>query len=347
MKKTLWAVIALAAWGLPYGLSAQESIIRPAHLITIGDGASGVTRQFFGQVVARQTVDLAFQVGGQITDFPAAEGEPIEEGALIAQLDLEPFELNFEQAQLQFDQAERALDRLNRLTSSVSEVARQDAETALGLARVALRDATVSLENATLHAPFDGLVAARNIANFSTVGAGSPVVRLHDMSELRVEIDVPEVLFQQAGEDPNVTLLARFPARDTTYPLEVREFNAEASSVGQTFRLTLALTEQDRPTVLPGSSVTVLATISTDNPVITVPATAIQITNDDKTQVLRFEADGDDTGVLVATPIEIDASRNGDVVVVSGLEAGDVIVRNGVQALEDGQRVRRFSGFPN
>ena len=31
-------------------------------------------RQFFGQIVASQTVDLAFQVGGQIVEIPVLEG---------------------------------------------------------------------------------------------------------------------------------------------------------------------------------------------------------------------------------------------------------------------------------
>jgi RND family efflux transporter MFP subunit len=324
---------------------AQETTPRVALIMEVQTGGEGVTRQFFGSVVARQTVDLAFQVNGQIVEFPAQEGEVIPAGELISQLDLEPFELQLRQAQLQFEQAERTFERLERLSGTVSRAQRDDAETQVGLARVSRRNAQVALENATLLAPFDALVATRNVANFTTINAGSPVVRLHDMSEVRVEIDVPEVLFQQAGENANILLEARFPTSPNTYPLEVREFNAEASSVGQSFRATLAVIGDRRVSALPGSSVTVLATIFDVNTFISIPPTAILLGNDGSTSVMRFVPGSDGLGTVEAVPITISADRGGAVQVVDGLNAGDLIVRTGAHALADGQTVRRFEGY--
>jgi RND family efflux transporter MFP subunit len=326
---------------------AQDTPIRPAIIMDIAATNAGVTRQFFGHVVARQTVDLAFQVGGQIVDFPAQEGEVIAQGDLVARLDLEQFELQLEQAQLQLDQAQRAYNRLERLTLSVTEAQLQDAETQLRLAQVNMRNAQVALDDATLLAPFDALVASRNVANFSTVGQATPVVRLHDMSELRIEIDVPEVLFQRAGDDPNVQMQARFPTSDTTYPLIIREFNAEASAVGQSFRLTLALLGGDDISVLPGSSVTVLATLFEGDAPIIIPSTALRIANDGSTSVLRFTAQDDAIGVVNEIPVTIQADRNGAIQVIDGLMPGDQIVRTGAHAIADGQTVRRFEGFSN
>lgn len=326
---------------------AQEAPVRVAKLMVVGNDVDGITRQFFGQVVARQTVDLAFQVPGQIVEFPAEEGAEIPQGALIGELDLEPFELQLEQAQLQADQAERALDRVNQLTLSASEASRQDAQTAFAIAQVTLRSAEVALEDATLLAPFDALVASRNVANFTTIGSGSPVVRIHDMSELRIEIDVPEILFQRAGQESDVTLLARFPTSAETYPLEVREFNAEASTVGQTFRLTLGMERPANLTALPGSSVTVLAILDVGEPQLIIPATAIRIGNDGSTSVLLFSPTDEDRGTLEQVDVDIEPTRDGQFRVLSGLDAGVEIIRIGAQALADGETVRRFTGFSN
>ncbi len=345
----LGAVLALLA--VP--VAAQDTpsadpVVRPVKLMTVNADSLGITRQFFGQIVARQTVDLAFQVSGRVIDFPVLEGQEIAEGGLIAQLDTESFEISLDQARVQLDQAQRTLDRLNALSeNTVSQVSVDDAETQVSLAEIAVRNAQFALDHTTLTAPFDGLVAARNVANYTTISAGSPVVRLHDMSELRIEIDVPEVLFQQAGENPDVELWAQFPYGDQTYPLMIREFTAEASAVGQTFRLTLAMPRPENRSILPGASVTVYARLAPDHASLTVPASAIVTGNDGSVSVMRFVADADGLGTVEEVPVEIEPSRTGGFNVLTGLEDGDEIVMTGVNALEDGMTVRRFTGFAN
>ncbi|MEL6641429.1 MAG: efflux RND transporter periplasmic adaptor subunit [Pseudomonadota bacterium] len=336
-------LLALAFSG--QSVAAQDAEPRVAITMTVGGDAAGVTRQFFGTVVARQTVDLAFQVSGQIVELPAQEGQVIPAGDLVAALDLEPFELQLRQAELQFEQAERTFNRLDQLGGNVSSAQLDDAETQLGLARVTLRNAEVALDDATLLAPFTALVASRNVANFSTINQGAPVVRLHDMSELRVEIDVPEVLFQQAGADADIRLEARFPTGPETYPLEVREFNAEASSVGQSFRATLALPTDAGLTALPGSSVTVLATQFGGDVALFVPTSALKLGNNGETSVMRYVPRDDATGTLEEVPVTITPNRDGLVQVIEGLSAGDEILRTGAHAVSDGQLVRQFTGF--
>ncbi|MEM7471695.1 MAG: efflux RND transporter periplasmic adaptor subunit [Pseudomonadota bacterium] len=327
---------------------AQETPVKLAKIVTVSGDEPELTRQFFGHVAAKETVDLAFQVGGQIVDIPIVEGEPVASGALIAALDLEPFQLALDQAEVQREQAERTLERLQKLQgNTVSQVTVDDAETQLKLADISVRNATRSLNDAQLLAPFDALVASRNVANFSTIAAGTPVTRLHDMSELRVEIDVPEVLFQQAGENPDVSLFAKFPASEERFPLEVREFNAETSQVGQTFQITLGMPPPANLVVLPGSSVTVFATLRGGATVLRIPASAVIARNDGATQVMVFSPPGADEGRVSLVPVTIVPGTRGEVLVQDGLEAGQEIIASGANLLSDGENVRRFSGFSN
>ena len=327
-------------------LAAPAFAQKPVKLMTVNEADAGVTRQFFGQVVARQTVDLAFQVGGQIVEFPVIEGQTIPEGDLIARLDLETFELALDQARLQKDQADRTVARFEQLSgNTVSQVTIDDAITQAGLAEIAVRNAEYSLDHATLHAPFDALVATRDVANFTTIAAGTPVVRLHDMSELRIEIDVPEILFQRAGEDPDVEVFATFPTSPQQIPLEVREFNAETSAVGQTFRLTFALSPPEEIRVLPGSSATVSATLKMGLGGIDVPSTALKTATDGAVSVLVYEPAGAAEGTLSNRAVTVVPGPDGGFIVTDGLANGEEIVAAGVNALEDGQAVRRFTGY--
>ncbi len=329
------------------GAMAQETADRPVKLLTLTAQKNAIEREFYGQVVARQTVDLAFQVGGQVVDLPVVEGARLPEGDLIAQLDLHAFELRLDQAKLEKAQADRRLDRQQALSrAAASEASLEDALTAANLAGIAVRDAELALERATLTAPFDSLVASREIANYSTVNAGTPVVRLHDMSETRIEIDVPELLFRRMQEQSDVKLFAVFPERGGELPLVLREYEAETSSVGQTYSVTLALENND-PSIFPGASATVIARLQQSDSVVLVPPSAVVIAPDRSTSVMVFEPMGEETGTVRRMPVELRTLNNGALALDTPLTEPIEIVAAGANRLEDGQAVHRFSGFGN
>ena len=343
----LFSVVGFALTVLATSVVAEETA-KPVKLMIARETAPGFSRQFFGRVAARQTVDLAFQVGGQIVDMPVTEGFVIPEGELIAELDLEPFQRRYDRAVLQKDQADRTLDRLSRLRgTAASQVAVDDAETAAQLAEIAVRDAQYDLEQATLTAPFDALVSSRAVESFTTVSAGTPIVRIHDMSELRIEVDVPEILFQRSGQEEDISITAKFPASDGVYPLEIREFDAESSSVGQTFRIQFGLTPPEGLQILPGSSVTVNVQVNDHQTGIVIPATAIVADAEGALGVMVFSPVGATEGTIKRVPVTIEPTASGDVRVLTGLSDGDEIVVAGGASLTDGQAVRRFVGFAN
>ncbi|WP_171232868.1 efflux RND transporter periplasmic adaptor subunit [Ruegeria sp. HKCCA4812] len=337
--------LALAVLATP--IAAQDTP-KPVKLMQVHETTPGFTRQFFGRVAARQTVDLAFQVAGQIVEMPVNEGFVIPKGGLIARLDQEPFELRLERAQLQKEQADRTVARLSRLRgTTASQVAVDDAETEAQLAAIALRDAEYELEHATLTAPFDALVSSRAVEAFTTVSAGTPIVRIHDMSELRIEVDVPEILFQRSGQNDDITITAKFPVSDEVFPLEIREFDAETSSVGQTFRIQFGLTPPEGLQILPGSSVTVNVKVQDERTGIIVPATAVIADATGELSVMVFSPAGADEGTVRRVPVTIEPTQSGDVRVLKGLSDGDEVVVAGGAVLTDGQSVRRFTGFAN
>ncbi|WP_078059185.1 efflux RND transporter periplasmic adaptor subunit [Tropicimonas marinistellae] len=350
------AVVAIAALAALAAIAQQEMdpdtpaaiALKPVKLMLVEADQSTLNRQFFGKVAARRTVDLAFQVGGQIQEFPVIEGASIGEDGLVAQLDLRPFELALQQAQLQKEQADRTVDRLNKLKgSTVGQVAIDDAVTSANLAEIALENAEIALDDATLHAPFDALVASRSVENFTTISAGTPVVRLHDMSEIRVEVDVPEVLVQKADLAENVDVRAKFPFSDELYPLEIRELTAETSAIGQTYRATFGMQPPKGFSVLPGSSVTVFATLQQHSMGIVIPASAVGIAPDGTTYVYVFEPKGAAEGNLTRRIVTVTPTDDGEVRATSGLTPGEEIVLAGVTALSDDMKVRRFVGFGN
>jgi len=331
--------------------SGDPAPIRAVKLITAGGDAVLRERVFFGQVAALETVDLSFQVGGRLIMFDAQEGQFIEEGVTIAALDLVPFERAVERATLELAQAERAFSRAQTLADSNagSDTQAENAETARDLASVSLRVARDALDDAKLIAPFKALVASRLTPNFANVTPGQPIVRLHDMSEVRVEIDVPERLFQTLSLDAGITFVGKSPLFDGEIPLELREFNAETQNIGQSFRVTLALPSTQVPTgIIPGASMTVTARIDAlDNMAVRLPPSAVTL-SDDAAKVMVYtpgnNGGGHETGTVDWVGVQV-SSVNGTAILVTGLDPTAQVVAAGTQMLEPGETVRPFVGL--
>lgn len=316
-------------------------------LMTVPAPASYQKRRFYGRVAAKQTVDLAFQVNGRIERLPLLEGDRVEAGSLVAELDLLDFQLAVERALLNLEQAKRDYRRNAQLAvqQAVSIARAEDAQTVRDLAQVALRQARDDLAEATLQAPFDGLVATRIVDNHTTVAAGQPVLRLHDMSEIRVEIDFPEQLLRRVRRLEEVRFETVFDDKTGPVTLVLREYRAETAAIGQSYLVSLAVPPLHADSLLPGAVTTVTAYLREgESDLIELPVTAVQLQADRTATVMLFEGEADQ-GTVRRQSVEL-VSVDGTTVAIQGpLKPGREIVATGGHLLQDGQPVRRFLGF--
>ena len=355
-------MLALGIWGsswtvraedgtLPDGGTNAELPIRPVLLLRLTAFQDVLERNFFGRVVARETANLAFPLSGTLADFPVEEGAIVEAGEVLAALDQAPFERAVERAAIELAQAERAFTRAAALvTRNVGpRTLAEDTKSARDLADVALREARDALDDATIAAPYRALVAQRLTANHVIVSPGTPIVRVHDISQARVEIDVPERLVQNLSLVDRISFRAKLPGHATPVPLALVEFHAETAAIGQSYRFTLTLPDVPTPGLLPGSSLTVTAAIAQRVPSLPVPATAIAADEDRRPYVMVFEprdptVENASEGTVRAVPVTV-TTANGVSFSVDGLPPDTEIVGAGAHLLRDGQAVRRFTGL--
>ncbi|BBU55068.1 hypothetical protein KU6B_13330 [Mameliella alba] len=78
--RQLVSVLAFVALILPIAAAAQDQAVpdtpKPVKLMELSSRPVVQRRQFFGQVTARQTVDLAFQVGGSSRSSKPKKARP-------------------------------------------------------------------------------------------------------------------------------------------------------------------------------------------------------------------------------------------------------------------------------
>lgn len=302
-------------------------------------------RQFFGRIAALETADLSFEVPGYLATLDAPRGTFIAKGQPLASLDLGPFERAVERAELTLLQAERDLERLVQLASRnvTSAVQAQDAETARDLAEVALRDAKDALDDAQMRAPFDGIVADRMVATFTNVAPGQPIVRLHNMSDIRVEFDLPERILTAVGDPSMVKFSADFSGQQEPVPLIFREIAAETGSVGQSYTISLAVDGALSSRVLPGKTVTVTARLAQSSDIIPVPATAVITAPDGTASVIGLRETG---GALhpVFLPVDVHSETGADLG-ITGVAPGTEIVALGGHLIRPDTPLARYAGL--
>ncbi|MTH97228.1 efflux RND transporter periplasmic adaptor subunit [Roseibium sp. RKSG952] len=342
------AVLAACQDDAPDPVAQAEAALRadprPAKIFTVSEEAGFLWRRFTGRVEAVKTVDMSFQVPGKLEALPVLESQHVAEGDLVAKLDPADFERAVREATLRVNRAKRDLERIETLKDRavISQKSYDDQKNEYDLAVEALERAEQDLEYTALHAPFDGIASVRLVDNYTTVGVGTPVLRLQDISEIQIDINVPEALFAKVAENQIVSMHADFPSLPgQEFPLEYREHSSQVDQVTQTYRITLAMPRDENMRIYPGMTAAVVVKVKPDGlplgDAVMVPTSAVSVDADKNAFVWKFD---DASGEVAKKPVQIGTVSGEYLPVTSGLEIGDEIVSAGVAYLSDGQTVR-------
>ena len=223
---------------------APEQAIRTVRLETVSATDALIKRRFIGRIDAISTVDLSFQVAGHLIQLPAKEGTVIPKGELIAALDKKDFQLSVQQAKAQHQLNKLDVIRKRNLfkSGSLPKAMLDQAETAYKLTHVALETARRNLSYTRIIAPFDALVSQRLIDNFTNVSIHQPVIRVQELTELRVKINIPENMVKLLDTSEKFKAEVVFKDRpQKRFPLVYREHVTEAGSVAQTYEVVFGL----------------------------------------------------------------------------------------------------------
>lgn len=337
------ATIALGGCQSPEPPPAAE-VSRPVPMLTIAGAELASGLRFPGRVQAVQRAELAFNVPGQVIEFPTEEGEALDAGALIARLDPGIFEARLSAARAEFDKARTDYERVRKIWEQSQAVAKAEVDqrrTAMEVARSAYAAARQDVQDTRLTAPFDGVIARRYVENFQNVQAKEPVVSLQNVDELEIVIHVPERVMR--SEPRRVAAHAQFddiPGR--RFPVTLKSYSAEADPQTQTYEVVLGLTRPQDVIILPGMSAEVVPQDVAAGAVATSIAVPLQAVSAGPDGTPRVWIVDPETDRVASRAVEVGAVQGSDVVVLQGLEAGERIVTAGLGRLRDGMLVRPF-----
>ncbi|WP_421704553.1 efflux RND transporter periplasmic adaptor subunit [Aliiroseovarius sp.] len=211
------------------------------------------------------------------------------------------------------------------------------AEAALRGIETQLQAARDSLADTTLTAPFDGIVARRNVEAFTQVQAGQDIILLQNIATLHLAFDVPGADVPNISRSPDLQVMAIFPGSDAEHEAEFVEFSTQAEAATQTYRGRVSITAPADRTVLPGMvGQIVVRAPQTDAQEVHVPLSAIGADPNGAPFVWIVGTDNRVTKRAIETgPVAGDR-----VTIASGLAAGETVVSGGVSRLQEGMEIR-------
>lgn len=328
----------------------QPKVVRPVKILIIAGPGAAATREYPATIKATQHADMGFEVPGRVVEFLVKEGQVVEEGELLAQLDDRDYQAELEKARANQRKAladlNRSLNIYRQDKGAISKGKIESDRRAKGVTDAAIKQAEKAVEDTMLRAPFEGFVARKLVEDFANVKAKEPVLILQDVSQLEVEVSIPERDVTAGAPDQsaeNITARAQphvsiTSIPDRSFPARVKEFATTADPNTRTFQIRLVFDRPDDVSILPGMTARVTARADGVED-IRVPVTAVA--SDAQYEAFVWKVDPDSMTVS-RTPVEMGELHGKEVSIRSGLQGGDGIAISGLRQLEDGMQVRRY-----
>ncbi|ECC3873232.1 multidrug efflux RND transporter subunit MdtA [Salmonella enterica] len=309
-----------------------------------------------GTVTAANTVTVRSRVDGQLVALHFQEGQQVNAGDLLAQIDPSQFKVALAQAQGQLAKdnatlanARRDLARYQQLAKS-NLVSRQelDAQQAqvnelqgtITADEANVASAQLQLDWSRITAPVAGRVGLKqvDIGNQISSGDTAGIVVITQTHPIDLIFTLPEsdiatvVQAQKAGKTLTVEAWDRTNSHKLSEGVLLSLDNQIDPTTG-TIKIKARFTNQD-DTLFPNQFVNARMLVDTEQNAIVVPAAAVQMGNEG-----HFVWVLNDENNVSKKRVKVGIQDNRNVVISAGLSAGDRVVTDGIDRLTEGAKV--------
>ncbi|OWF80575.1 multidrug transporter subunit MdtA [Yersinia rohdei] len=313
-----------------------------------------------GTVMAANTVTVTSRVDGQLMAIHFTEGQYANAGDLLVEIDPRPYEVQLTQAQGQLakdqatlDNARRDLARYQKLAKT-GLISQQDLDTQASLVRQsegsvkadqgAIDSAKLQLTYSRITAPISGKVGLKqvDVGNYITSGTATPIVVITQTHPVDVvftlpESDIPAIMQAQKSAEKNQTTVPVEAWDRTNKQLLAQGYllsiDNQIDATTGTIKLKARFANED-DVLFPNQFVNARIKVDLLQNAVVVPTAAVQMGNEGSF-VWILNDENKVSKHLVTTGIQ-DSKQ---VVISSGLNAGQRVVTDGIDRLTEGLQV--------
>lgn len=333
-----YLVVALAAPLVLVGCQNEtvsdsvDSKVIKVKLIQVYDSNQTVNKRYSGTVEESTGSSLSFSVPGTINKVYVMTGDRVVKGQIIASVDTTVIKSSYNAAKAALDQAQDAYNRLKLLhdEKSLADIKWVDIQSKLQQAQAMKRMAEKNLKDCYLRAPFNGIVAEKEMEIGQNVVPGIPVAKIVTMKQVKVNISVPEDDIKDINKGDRAVLHVQ-SAGEGFIEGRVVEKAVVANPLSRSYEVKIAVDNKDNK-LLPGMVTEAYITCSNnDVSGIVLPANVIQI-DERNNNFVWINNNGKASKRIVTC-----GSYTADGVIISnGISNGDEVIIFGQQKVSEG-----------
>ena len=301
----------------------------------VGFTANDKVFEAMGTGKARLSAEIFPAVSDEVTQVVFKSQDLVQKGSLLVQLEDQDEKLGLKLAKVKFQDAKALLDRYQKAVKegAISQTELDSAKAEHDSALLNIEQAELALQYHKILAPFDGFVGIPNINPGDRVTPNTRITGLDDRKVLYIDFEVPEAL---AGKITTNQQSHKISATTPAYPTTsfLAHLGALESRIDPNRRTLKARVEIDNSADLlrPGMSFRIRWEIS-GGIFPTLPEIALQWSRNGSFLWLVRD------GKAVKIPVSVVARKESMILVEGDLEAGDMVVIEGLQRLREGLEV--------
>ena len=310
-----------------------------------------------GTVEPQHSVQVRAQVSGVLQSVLFTEGDKVKAGQKLFQIDPRSFEASYRQAEAQMardmaqlenakvqqERLEPLLKRefITRQEFDVAVTSTKSLEATVAADRALVEQARIQLEFANIHAPITGRTGTLAIKPGNlvpTAGGGVPLVTINSTDPILVTFSIPErqledVRRYQNDKGMRIEIL---PDRNAPAAAQGKLVFIDNTVTAQTGTVLLKTSVVNKEELLwPGQFVNVRIVLKIEPEAIVVPEAAVQ-PGQEGSFVYLIDTDSR----VQVQPVKIARQIGSEIVIASGVKAGDRVITEIPQALQPGAAVR-------
>jgi membrane fusion protein, multidrug efflux system len=300
----------------------EEEVAVPVELALVGRRSIASYYKAASVIEADRLVDLVTKTQGPIQQLNVEEGDWVQKGQILAELQNDREEVQLKQAELRLQEQKRSLDRTGSMLEEglISDQEYDAARSAYELAETDRDLAEIALNETLIRAPFQGQITERKVVLGQQVNMYEAVFTLADFQPMRVRVHLPEAVARKVHEGQRVLITPEAAEKDLEAVVE--RVSPVVDPVTSTIRLTLLVNNAGETARVGGF---VKARITTDShaDALAIPKLAL-VEEGSMRSVFVAEADSVrkveiNTGLYDETYVEIlDGVIDGQFVVIAG-----------------------------